>query len=515
MTINRRFSIFIIIICLVCIGVSLSVVTINANRLINRKEHDALRASNNAYRIFFEEFIKLNSNIFTYASTNIDIMDAVSEGHRIMSFISQRGAEDELVKIKTENPQIIYISLLKTGKHVAGDNLSDTTTSFLQLPDENSLMRLSIPVSGSNEAEIVGYIDLAALVTKDLKSIRLTDETHFYLYDKDIEYLHLHSNPDILSSDLGSFFRSRQFTKATSQDGIHLYQLNNQERIAYTTINENLVFGVSIPYSSFILTSSSFLQLSIIIALIAVIAAVLAGAFAAKNLTKPLRKMSETVQKISQHQYDSLIKVDTDDELAVVSRAINSMALEIKQYTNNLEDIVSQRTSQLQETLKELKRLSITDPLTDLFNRQKFEEVLGLEIRRAKRANQTFSLVYFDLDHFKNINDTYGHLKGDEVLVKTANICKNTIRSTDIAARWGGEEFVIVLPDTNIHGAMKLAEKIRSQLELHKYPEMGAVTGSFGCTQCHEDDDEKSILHRCDEALYESKENGRNRITLL
>lgn len=159
--------------------------------------------------------------------------------------------------------------------------------------------------------------------------------------------------------------------------------------------------------------------------------------------------------------------------------------------------------------------LAITDKLTKLYNRHKFYEIAGNEIERAKRYKRPLSLIIFDIDHFKKINDTYGHDVGDYVLQELAKLIKKHIRKQDFAFRWGGEEFIILLPETNAQGAMKLAEKLRHIIETHKFKKVGRVTISLGVTEYSSGDkDIDEVVKRADNALYLSKKNGRNRATL-
>ncbi len=162
--------------------------------------------------------------------------------------------------------------------------------------------------------------------------------------------------------------------------------------------------------------------------------------------------------------------------------------------------------------VEKFRYLSETDRLTGLYNKGKFNEVLQQEIQRAKRYKRPLSLIIFDIDHFKKINDTYGHKVGDEVLKELANIIKKNIRKTDFAARWGGEEFVILAPETNLEGAKKLAEKLRQAVENHKFPTVGKVTISLGVAQLEPDEKPEDFIVRADMALYKAKEGGRNRV---
>ena len=154
------------------------------------------------------------------------------------------------------------------------------------------------------------------------------------------------------------------------------------------------------------------------------------------------------------------------------------------------------------------------DKLTGLFNRNKFDEIFAKEIKRTKRYKNELSVIIFDIDNFKMVNDTYGHQIGDEVLKEISKIALDSVREQDITTRWGGEEFFILLPQTNLSGAVIVANKIRTSTQNHIFTEKSLkITASFGVAQfCIENDDEKTIITRADELLYEAKRSGKNKV---
>lgn len=161
---------------------------------------------------------------------------------------------------------------------------------------------------------------------------------------------------------------------------------------------------------------------------------------------------------------------------------------------------------------EELKLLSQTDQLTQIYNRVKFVDSLEKEVARIRRYEADLSLIMLDIDHFKRINDNYGHDVGDEVLILLTKVVDTCIRETDIFARWGGEEFMILLPHTSLNNAAKLAERIREKIEKAEFPKVGTITSSFGVSQFVKWDNEESFTKRVDRALYKAKEKGRNRV---
>ena len=164
---------------------------------------------------------------------------------------------------------------------------------------------------------------------------------------------------------------------------------------------------------------------------------------------------------------------------------------------------------------QQMSLMAYTDPLTNIYNRLHFGNFLDSEIDRVKRYGGTFSIIFFDLDRFKNINDEYGHLVGDEVLKEMAEVIQNANRRADIFARYGGEEFIILSPATDINGAQQHAERLRRDIEKHRFGEVNKLTCSFGVTEYNPDsDDVPALFKRVDSALYNAKKMGRNRVEI-
>ena len=158
----------------------------------------------------------------------------------------------------------------------------------------------------------------------------------------------------------------------------------------------------------------------------------------------------------------------------------------------------------------ELMTLSFTDPLTVIHNRRYFTIKLEDEIIRAQQNNGSFSIIMFDLDHFKSANDLFGHDYGDIILKMTASEVMQMIRKEDIFARWGGDEFIILLVETAYSDAIKIAEKLRTCIEEISIPNINKVTASFGVTTYHHGDSRDSIIQKSDNNLYDAKLSGRN-----
>ena len=179
-------------------------------------------------------------------------------------------------------------------------------------------------------------------------------------------------------------------------------------------------------------------------------------------------------------------------------------------YQKELEETVEQRTRELLSKTRELELLASTDPLTGLYNRRKFDGVLELEMRRFQRYKKPLCLFLLDIDHFKLINDEYGHDVGDEVLIELSKVLLAEVRKSDSIARWGGEEFMLLGIELEQRQAYLLAEKLRKCINQRIFQFIGKLTVSIGVTQIKEGDTPEVIQKRVDQSLYAAKNNGRD-----
>ena len=176
-----------------------------------------------------------------------------------------------------------------------------------------------------------------------------------------------------------------------------------------------------------------------------------------------------------------------------------------------------QTYAEIQRLRKKFERQATYDPLTQLLNRRGLQKQIVAELARSDRQSSVASVILLDLDKFKQVNDTYGHDAGDDVLTNTADLLRRSIRQQDYVSRWGGEEFLLVLPDTNQQNAQVLAEKIREKIanatiafEQHTLK----VTASFGVSEVTSSDNFEKAISLADKALYQAKNNGRNKVVM-
>ncbi|MDX1574338.1 MAG: diguanylate cyclase [Methylophaga sp.] len=186
----------------------------------------------------------------------------------------------------------------------------------------------------------------------------------------------------------------------------------------------------------------------------------------------------------------------------------------------NLQQIIDSRTIELKrlnkklaEKAKEAERNATTDHLTSLANRFNFEQQLTNEISRAQRFMEPLSLIIMDIDEFKGINDQYGHPTGDEALRTVGKVLRNNLRTIDLASRWGGDEFALLLPQTNLEMALTVAEKIRLAISAEMAHMNLNTSASFGVVALSRDDSQIEFIRRADNALYQSKNTGRNKVS--
>jgi diguanylate cyclase (GGDEF)-like protein len=245
-----------------------------------------------------------------------------------------------------------------------------------------------------------------------------------------------------------------------------------------------------------------------------------------KHLEMPLNALMHQISHLKTEE-KSLIDVPWKrvNELSTLQGKFNALLkhiyaeeerrIELVQDQNRrLEMLVQERTSELEIANRELQKLATTDALTQIANRACLDEVLKYAIAENERFQRPFSVVMIDIDFFKSINDTYGHLVGDSTLKTLAQLVQSQIRSVDTVGRWGGEEFLIIYREIEAQGAYTLADNIRQSVEAHLFEGVERITISMGVAQYRPETSIEELLKHADTALYHSKEHGRNRVTL-
>ncbi|MBF0218759.1 MAG: diguanylate cyclase [Gammaproteobacteria bacterium] len=252
--------------------------------------------------------------------------------------------------------------------------------------------------------------------------------------------------------------------------------------------------------------------------------------FLSRRITSPISSLSEIMAEITvEGHYHRRAEERGPQEILSLSRSFNRMLEQVKlredaleQHQRELEEKVAERTADLEIKQRELEQLARMDSLTALYNRRYFVELATQELRRSVRHIRTLSLLMLDLDHFKRVNDTYGHFSGDVVLKGAAETLRRMVRQTDLIGRLGGEEFALILPETGEQEAKDLAQRICEAMVAREFSDMeGAryfhVSCSIGVTSTLPDAETQleHLLKLADDALYLAKENGRNRVETL
>lgn len=312
----------------------------------------------------------------------------------------------------------------------------------------------------------------------------------------------LQLDPSVLRHLLAQPGNSMAFQGLTHRNVIGLAEVSAEPGVTIVAeLDRAAVYGIWIELRN--------MFLGLVGALVLVVAAV---AFQmGRSIVVPLQRLIRAADRIAGGDLEVRLSAKRNDELGRLTVVFDQMADRLRQ--SHAEIMAANEAMQQQNQV--LETLSITDSLTGLYNRSKLDAILADELARFKRTQRQFALLMLDIDHFKTLNDTHGHITGDEILRSVARILLQSVRSIDYAARYGGDELIIILVDTSADLAAKTAERICSHVENAQYGTNGstiAVTVSIGIAQCQPDDmTPTAVFARADQALYQAKRAGRNR----
>ena len=223
--------------------------------------------------------------------------------------------------------------------------------------------------------------------------------------------------------------------------------------------------------------------------------------------------IKEALEFVNKKHYKRVVIVDDEGSLSGVITQKELISLSYARWAALIKDHqaeLSEMNNILENKNKEYETMASTDPLTGLYNRFKFSELYLSEYTVMIQRHNDMSIILLDIDFFKSINDTYGHNIGDQVLIQISHALLRTLRSVDIVCRWGGEEFIVLLPTASLDNAVYLAEKLRVYIEGLEIDLVGKLTASFGVSQVKEGDEMKDVIDRADKALYLAKNSGKN-----
>lgn len=251
------------------------------------------------------------------------------------------------------------------------------------------------------------------------------------------------------------------------------------------------------------------------------------------GITTAFREQDFTLILVTQQEPEPLLlqMIRTSLEVIEASARAQERLSELKQIESNYatyeasydgasyseedKDTLAEKYQALKRQFEKTLHLAMTDSLTHCLNRRKMEQLLAEQVASCEASEGEFSLIMLDIDHFKSINDTYGHDAGDQVLITLTKLLNKQLRANDQISRWGGEEFIIILPDTSSESAVKLCERLRKKISEHQFSIPQQVTASFGVSTFKQGADLEALLKRVDDALYQAKGSGRNRVVML
>jgi len=353
-----------------------------------------------------------------------------------------------------------------------------------------------------------------------------------YIYIFDTNKMLIHPNENIEGKDFKKFknpgknsYIYDDLIKAASTTGVLRYKWDKPsdkghyvyDKISWIKYIPSMkLYVVSSAYVSELKELSRCLHNKILrIAVLILLLSFIVSAYYIRKLLQPIHELAKTAEVIAKGNYNIRAIAQTDDEIGKLAKNFNIMVDTLQDHIQNLDKKVQEKTDAL-------KSLAVTDPLTKLYNRRYFAEISTELFELAKRENQPLSLMMIDIDKFKNINDTYGHQTGDVVIEKLASVMSKMKRESDIACRYGGEEFILLLPKTSKDGATKLADRIRETIEYtkvltHDSNKEVSFTISVGVSEVdfEKDTNIEAVIKRADDAMYKAKKTGRNRVCSL
>jgi len=515
---------------------------------IFRVEHAKLDETfENLANYSFEQTIKIVENNFSFMQqSNIYMANTLLENKKIKNYLVNKNIQAiyEYLEIKVRDMNVDSLIILDKDAniiaehglfHIDAENLksyslvneamknkSDVSmiervadifvyyTAVVIMEEDQVIGEILIGLQLSNrllsEVKKGTNIDISIVGDRALVATSLVDENNQSITLLPLAYTEylwlLNGNVDLLSTKIGS---KEYYTKA-----------KELSLVDKDTTNASLMMMQNKDNYNHQLSQVRFMQVSFLLILIGSL--FLAVLIISLMLRKNFSKIIKGLKLISAGKYGETIEINSRDELQTIATYFNVMSQSIKEKDERIVSHVLELEEKIEENLalkdreKKLYDKATKDFLTGLFNREKFEEHLDYMIVHSFRNEKKIALVMLDIDFFKKVNDTFGHLVGDATLKKIATLLKENLRKNDICARWGGEEFMIALEVDSLESAVEITQKMRVVIASHKMDVVSKVTCSFGITLIKEDEDKKSAFLRADEALYSAKENGRNRV---
>lgn len=510
MSLRSRFTAALLVTAAAGILLASGIILYASNRELLAKGRESLRLSCEivleAHTSFLEENGRLVERIAASPSF-AELFDATGIARRI----ALKAAEAEVVGILATAEGIASLAIEDEGGLVLslpeGEAGPEAGTRLVRRADGRWRIAIECPVPGS-PGKVRALVDLDAFGRGGMLSLLAGGGVAAFIAQP--------SSGEILWTNARGTAPEAAGIPAGGGGGadpVFLeYERGGGRRIACRIERGGYAYLAEISREELFADLGSFTRLAAAVALVLLAAGVVTSILISRRLTGAIRSLAEAARRISRKDYRVELDIHSGDEMETLYVAFKEMGGEIARFTADLEGIVAARTAELSERMAEIERLMVTDSLTGIANRRKGTEALETEVARSSRYGNRLCLVLFDVDHFKAVNDRHGHGMGDRVLAGVAGAAVAVLRPVDLAARWGGEEFLVILPETEIEGGMAAAEKIRRAVGGLRFEGGLAVTVSAGVAAYRPDESADGLVERADAAMYQAKSQGRDRV---
>jgi len=523
----QEIAITTIIIAIVAVlSITYALLNVNADALKrSAREYAVSVAENVAYRVSnevegFENAVKQIINIFSSPSVStadkIEMVKAIMvlESVDFIAVFDKKGKKQDVVSssavvVPDALPEEVCQTVIEKGRYYGLVN------------DDKDAAKLGILIPWWRRDEIFAFLytemDISDISTyiKDISLSRLGAEDLVSVFDRNGNVvLPLdESRQEFLKSVLhqGFITEDSRLENVFSSNFIatHNYTDKDKGKMLGALISmPDLSWAIFIqqPYETIYWSLGRMRRLSIVVGFISLSLAVLLAFLISRYITRSIAKLTHGVRQIANRNFTFKVDIHSKNEIGELADTFNLMVDQLNVHRKRIE-----------KQQKKLELLARTDALTGLSNHRHFMDQLTCEVERAVRYASPLSVMILDLDDFKRVNDTYGHPVGDRVLLKIAKVIEKHMRSTDITARYGGDEFCVALPNTTAQGARVLARKLREEIADKVFSVDGEVafhiTCSIGLAKFHKDmKNSLVILKLADQALYKAKSAGRNRV---
>jgi diguanylate cyclase (GGDEF)-like protein len=340
-------------------------------------------------------------------------------------------------------------------------------------------------------ASVIKNRDEITAILKEYNKHKLTSE------EQDLANLYTIARTQYFDEGLMPAIAALQATEYKRANEILLEKINPYYKTADLRANTLLRKIRETAKNNYVVASERFIMIRNVLifgTLLGILFVSVSATLLIRSIVRPLNRAVSHFKRISDGDLEENIEISSQDEIGQVLSGLAAMQ------------------GKLKIMIGELDQLASTDKLTGAWNRRRFEETVETEMDRLRRYGQRLSLMLLDVDHFKKINDHHGHPVGDQVLIVLSSTIRSSLRASDSLTRWGGEEFVILCPNTTATIVAKLAERLRKKIATVDFQEVGSITVSFGVAECGPSETWEQWLHRADEALYLAKSGGRDQV---